>query len=211
VSDLDAEFTNNHLHIYNTLVINNGVDSAYFSDNKGQRDLSSLLFVGNFNNVSNEISIKHFVENIFPAIKIKYPNVKLYVVGPNANFSFNDSNIIMTGYVDDVREYYHKCGIFISPLISGSGLKNKILEAMSASIPVVTSNIGNDGINAKDREQIMLANSKDEWLSAISELFESKELYNRVINNALDYVSTNYSWSTKLNEYYSAFIKTITK
>lgn len=206
VSSVDTEFSKKFLDRLNVVTIHNGVDCIYYNYNrKIEREKNSLLFVGNYRNVSNAIGVNNFVKNIFPLIKKVVPEVKLYIVGPHANFSFDDPNVIVTGFVDDLRDYYGKCTVFIAPLLTGSGIKNKVLEAMAAGIPVISSSIGIDGIDVENGYHLLVADEVTQWRDMIVDLLNNSQKRDYLANNAQIYVKDNYDWNTVIEQYFSQF------
>ena len=111
-----------------------------------------LLFYGAMNRSENYTSILKFIETVYKNIYERLNNVTLTIMGnkpPRNVISYNGKyNITVTGFVQDPQRYFDKANIFIAPLLFGAGIKIKILEAFSAGLPVVTNNIGIEGISA---------------------------------------------------------------
>lgn len=177
-------------------VVANGVDTTFFSNNK--KDEIKLVFLGDMSTPPNNDAVKYFIEEIYPLV-LKEENIKFYIVGRNpSNYikSLNkNDNIIVTGSVEDVREYLQKDTIFITPMISGTGIKNKILEAMSMNLPVISTSIGISGINARNNVHYMLADSPIEFKNAIIELIRNPQLREEISSSARLFVENNYSWN----------------
>jgi len=212
VSELDKEFTSNFCKTNNLISVTNGVDAEYFSPNFQNRDDCSMLFVGNFNYQPNNVAVIQFIKNIYPKVKNAYPNVILYIVGMNGNFNFDDKSIIVTGFTDDLRCYYKKATIFISPLKSGSGVKNKILEAMASGIPIISTTIGVDGINGVENNKNALISDTDEaFTNNIFQLFKDENKRFDLANSARKLIESDFSWQNKISLYYLWFKKIIEK
>lgn len=206
VSDVDRNFTEKMICRDGLIAIPNGVDVDYFKmDGTTNRQSENLLFIGNFKNISNVLSMNYFCNEVYPIIKKSHPNLKMFIVGPHAPFNFEDKSIIVTGFVDDLREYYHKCTLFVSPLVTGSGIKNKVLEAMAAGIPVITSNIGVDGIAVIPGKHVIVANSTQEWVDSISAVLNDSDLRMHLSENSKRYVLNGYDWNMVVKRYYSSF------
>jgi len=126
----------------------------------------SLLFVGAMYRSANYNSMLWFIREILPQISEKVPKVKLYIVGnkpPQRLQELSDGQkVIVTGFVPSLEEYYRQCEVFVAPLLCGAGIKVKILEAMAYGLPVVTNNIGIEGIPATSGKDVMLYNSPKE-------------------------------------------------
>lgn len=201
VSTYDSNFAIKRLNIKNSISIRNGVDLSFFSG-INYKDSKSLLFVGNYNYKPNVDAVNYFVSEILPSLRVKYPNLILYVVGPNSAFEFDDSNIIVTGFVEDIREYYSKSAIFVSPLLTGAGVKNKILEAMAAGLPVVATKISVDGIENLDHgKNILIAKTTEEFINITLSLLDDSEQRKFISKNSMDLMNNGFSWSSTLSSY----------
>lgn len=183
-------------------VIPNGVDTSFFkNENKVQEP--KLVFLGDMSTPPNNDAVKYFVENIYPLI-IKEKEINFYIVGRNPSEyiqSLNQKkNIIVTGAVEDVRKYLEPGTIFITPMISGTGIKNKILEAMSMGLPVVSTSIGISGIDATNKKEFMLADDITDYKDIIIKLINDEKLRKNIGFNARIFVENNYSWKTSMKE-----------
>ena len=109
-----------------------------------QNEESNLVFVGSMCYAPNIVAVKTFVKSIFPLVLNRIPNAKFYIVGSRPVKSICDlasENIIVTGFVDDPKDYLRKATVVVVPMYSGAGVQNKILEAMSIGCCVVTTKI----------------------------------------------------------------------
>lgn len=180
-------------------VISNGVDTAYFAPAKADKNID-LIFTGNMNYFPNVDGVVYFCEEIMPKILKVRPDVKFYIVGVNPNkevISLADNkNIFVTGFVDDIREYLNRAKIFVAPLRSGSGIQNKILEAMACGLPVVSTSQGNSGIKAEDGKDIVLADDIEELAKTIIDLLSADNKRTRIGDSARNMVEKNFSWSS---------------
>jgi sugar transferase (PEP-CTERM/EpsH1 system associated) len=202
-SEKDKEALNGYTKIK---VVSNGVDYEKFNyryEKDIEKDID-LLFVGNMSYFPNAQAVEFFFDIIYPILKQYKENFKVYVVGPNPNRkirSLSDNNkIFVTGLVDEVVEYYHRAKVFIAPLQSGSGIQNKILEAMACGVSVVTTSVGNSGIQAKDGEHIYLADDPKSFTNKVDSLLENNDERKRLAKNARAFVEDNFSWEAKSRE-----------
>ncbi|MDL1957076.1 MAG: glycosyltransferase, partial [Candidatus Desulfofervidus auxilii] len=155
-----------------------------------------LLFVGNFNHLPNVDAMKYFCQEIFPKIKEKLKDIKLYIVGNNPPQEIKDlenKNIIVTGYVPDLKPYMESTKVFIAPLRYGAGMKGKIGEALSYGLPVVTTSIGTEGMNLKNNTHVIIADDASTFANAVIKLYTDKELWERLRENGIRHIQNNFT------------------
>lgn len=155
-----------------------------------------LLFVGNFNHKPNEDAVLYFVKEIFPSIKEKLPDVKFYVVGNNPTEkikALTSNNIIITGWVPDVKEYIDKCRVEVVPLRYGAGNKGKVGEALSSGIPIVTTSIGAEGMGIEDGVHAFISDEPKKFSDRVVELYQSKETWQKFSFNGKHLIALQYS------------------
>ncbi|MCF7800539.1 MAG: glycosyltransferase [Candidatus Marinimicrobia bacterium] len=158
---------------------------------------SDLLFVGNFSHTPNVDAVLHFHKNMWPAILVKLPDIKWYIVGnnpPESIKSLANDQIIVTGYVEDLTPYLQKARISISPLRYGAGMKGKIGEALSWMIPVVTTSIGAEGMSLEHRKTALVADKPEDFVASVVELYHDQPLWTILSENGRALVERN--WST---------------
>ncbi|MFH1612322.1 MAG: glycosyltransferase family 4 protein [bacterium] len=158
----------------------NGVDSDYFKPMETKIEPFSLVFTGTMYYEPNIDAMEYFCQNIFPLLKEKIPLVKLYIVGqkpPQKIINFGkDENIIVTGFVEDIREYIAQSCIYIVPVRTGGGTKTKILEAWSMEKPIISTLFGAMGLNYISNENIIIADTSLEFVDKIIMLFENENM-----------------------------------
>ena len=179
-------------------VVANGVDTKYFKNNN-TTSTPRLVFLGDMSTPPNNDAIKYFMKEIYTNITT---DVDFYIVGRNPTKyikNLQNKQVHVTGSVEDVRSYLPIGSIFVSPMISGTGIKNKILEAMSMQLPVITTSKGISGINAIEDEEFILADTPEQFKDDIIDLLENPEKMIKIGENARKLVEKKYSWqhSTK--------------
>lgn len=182
------------------VIIPNGVDYEYFTPQTPEKEID-LIFTGNMGYPPNINGAEYLVNNILPIIKQHKPDVKLVIAGANPHkriLSLQSSGIQVTGWVKDMREYYAKARIFIAPMQIGTGLQNKLLEAMAMKIPSITSPLANKALEAKPNFEILIGNDAEEYAKHIINLLENKEIYNKIAQNGYDFVSAKYNWKNSI-------------
>ena len=180
-------------------VVPNGVDTEYFSamQNRATEE-NALVFTGYMGWQPPEDAVAFFCRNIFPELLAAYPDLKFYIVGKNPSpvvSSFdNRSNIIVTGFVDDVRPYLEKAKVVVVPLRIGGGTRLKILEAMSMGKAVVSTSVGAEGLKLSPDHDICIADSPADFTLGVKKLMDSASLRASMGARARENVVRNYDW-----------------
>lgn len=167
--------------------------------NKRIRDIHKIVFTGNLNYEPNLSAIFWFLRDILPKISEKYPTIQFSIVGRNASLknirlfqSINNVNFI--GPVNDMFEEISKHDISVAPMISGSGMQFKILEAMSIGVPVVSTTLGVGAIKANHGSEILIGDTNEEFINCIIQLIEHDDLYKKLKVSAQRLIKINHSW-----------------
>jgi len=158
-------------------------------------DRQDLLFVGS-SHPPNTDAILFYAREIMPLLHERLPGVRLYVVGGNPDRKLKEiesENIILTGYVEDLRPYFEKCLVYCAPLRYGAGVKGKIIEAMSFGLPIVTTSIGAEGLDAVNERHMLLAEGTVEIVEGVFKLCSNKSLWERVSADSRRFVAGNFS------------------
>lgn len=198
----------------NATVISNGVDTDFYRPQNETLRPNSLIFTGAMDWFPNEDAILYFYDKIWPRLKSEVNGIRLYVVGRNPsdkvlNLSKKDKNIVVTGYVEDVRPYTARSTVYIVPLRIGGGSRLKILEAMAMGKAIVSTSVGAEGLEVDAGENILIADPPEEFAGRIISLLKDKSLRSRLGEAAREMVINKYSWEiigARLNDVY---IKTV--
>jgi glycosyltransferase involved in cell wall biosynthesis len=129
----------------------------------------TILFWGAMNRPENKDAVEWFLKEIFPGILSRYPDAKLNVVGanpPDYIKKLANKNIIVTGFIKNPLSYFESARLAVAPLRLGAGVKVKVLEALSAGVPVVATNIGGEGISHKN---LFFADTPGEFINIVLE------------------------------------------
>jgi polysaccharide biosynthesis protein PslH len=133
-----------------------------------------VIFSGNLEYAPNIAAIRFFHRNVWPALQSRWPELKWKILGKNPgrlrDLAANDRNIEITGFVDDAVAVIAQSQVAIVPLLAGSGTRVKILEAWAARTPVVSTTLGAEGLEYRDREHLVLADGPESFITAVSEL-----------------------------------------
>ncbi|HEY2843834.1 MAG TPA: glycosyltransferase [Bryobacteraceae bacterium] len=137
-----------------------GIDTSGYDFQHSGREPFTLLFLGSFRHLPNVEALQWFLDQVFPRIRQDEPRARLVIVGsdPPPRHSLRDSEAIeMIGFVEDVREPLMRYSLFVCPILAGSGVRVKLLEAFAAGIPVVSTRLGAEGLADTDGEICALA------------------------------------------------------
>ena len=157
---------------------------------------NNIIFVGKMSYEPNVVAVTFFSTKIFPVLKNKFPNLKFKIVGANPDprvsklSSYN--GIEVTGFVKSIEPYFQESTIVIAPMLTGAGIQNKIIQAMSYGCCVATTPIGAEGLNIENNE-IAIYNSEDEWVNGIEKLLSDRNKRKNMGFLAIDYVRKNLS------------------
>lgn len=160
----------------------------------------NIFFCGSLNYHPNFEGLHWFYEKVWPVIINGYPQAKLTVVGsgsPAAQLANlrNDKSVIFAGMVPDVNPYYEQAAVSIVPLLSGSGTRLKILEAMSKGVPIVSTSVGAEGINYIDGKDILIADDINGFAQKVISLLKNQEKRLQMQQNARELVIKHYDWN----------------
>jgi len=168
---------------------------------------NTLIFTGAMHYLPNEDACLFFSKKILPIITKSVPDIKFYVVGNRPSKSIlnlsKNKNIIVTGFVPDMSEYLRQSAVFVCPLRVGTGVRMKILEAMAAGRPVISTTIGYKGIDATNMENIVIADTPDDFAKMTIRLLMDRNLYTKIAEGGKDLVRKKYDInriSTDINQ-----------
>ena len=179
-------------------IIGNGIDTNYFQ--KIETEIKyELIFIGNLSYLPNIEAANFISKEILPKLLEKLPNIKILIAGSNPSnrvIKLANKNIEVQGWVEDIRKSYSSGKIFFAPMTIGSGLQNKLLEAMSIGIPCITSELSNRSLKAIDKKNILIGNSVNEYVNHIISLLNDEKKRKIIGESGRKYVIENYNWKT---------------
>ncbi len=182
-------------------VVPNGVDTEYFGGSWAPPTGKSaeVVFVGTLDYQPCEIAVWDFATEVLPLLRKAVPEVRFVVVGRKPSqrlkkLAERDNSIKLTGWVEDVRPFMKRAKVVVVPLKSGSGTRLKILEAFSMGLPVVSTTIGMEGIDAVDGIHLLIADSLKDFAYSVQRLIEDPELAQRIGGAGRKLVVGKYSW-----------------
>lgn len=178
--------------------IPNGVDASFFTTINTKKD-KDLVFIGNMSYAPN-IEATHYIANeILPLLNTTQKSYNLLISGANPHASIlrlakSNPNVEITGWVDDIRTSYARGKIFVAPMMIGTGMQNKLIEAMAMGIPCITTPLANNAINGIHNESIIVAENKEEFVTAIHSLLNDAEFYSKISKGGKKLVMEKFNW-----------------
>ncbi|KAB2840257.1 MAG: glycosyltransferase [Melioribacteraceae bacterium] len=178
-------------------VIPNGIDEDYYIDIYSDKKYD-IMFSGNLSYPPNIDAAFFLAQKIVPLLLSDHPNLRVLIVGASPNkkvLNLVSTNIVIRSWVEDIRECYASTKIYVAPMQLGTGLQNKLLEAMMMKIPCITSSLAQKGINAKIGEEILVADKPEEYCYLIKKLLEDISYSDKIAMNGQNYVKRNFNWN----------------
>lgn len=206
VSSSDLESVRGHSQALPLINISNGVDSSVFRPDESRRIPGRVLFTGNFDYAPNAQAARHLALDIFPRIRSMSPEATLQIVGRNPPPELLGlPGVIATGFVDDIAACYQSAEVFVCPLQSGAGVKNKILEALSTGLPIVTSSLGVDGIeHIQEGEHYLLANDPETFAHNTVRMLADSPMRRAMGQSSRAVAVRHLSWQPVVDRYFDA-------
>lgn len=160
---------------------------------------NSILFIGTLTWEANIDAVLYFLKDIWPKILSIRPEVKFYIVGKNPDIRIiqavkESHQVYLTGFVQDLDEYYTRCKVFISPLRFGSGIKVKVMNALYRGIPTVSTTIGAEGLAVDHGKDMMVTDDANQFAEDIIKLLEDPYLWKNISSNSRQLANELYTW-----------------
>jgi len=192
-----------------------GIDLERIKYDSREVNFRCLFFLGSLDWFPNKEGLVWFINNVWQKIHARYPEVKFYVAGRNAPKWLirrikKSGNILFLGEVENAYDFMIDKGIMIVPLFSGSGMRVKVIEGMALGKVIVSTAIGAEGIDIKHRENIIIADSADEFEKEVGNILENKSFFTKIGENAKRFVVENLNnnkITAGLAEFYKANLK----
>ncbi|PLX00127.1 MAG: hypothetical protein C0593_01680 [Marinilabiliales bacterium] len=177
-------------------VVPNGVDYNYFSPVDEPTDVD-VVFIGNMGYPPNIDASEFLANEILPLLKKVIPGVRIMLAGANPHArvqNLEGKDVIVTGWVDDIRDCYSRSKVFVAPMRIGTGLQNKLLEAMAMKKPCVTTDLANSALGAKENIEILVSDNAKAIAGHIITLLTDTEKAKSIAENGYNFVHRNFSW-----------------
>jgi glycosyltransferase involved in cell wall biosynthesis len=213
LAERDARFNREFVPEGKFVVISLGIDTEHYSPRLLHSTPAALVFHGNLSYPPNVDAALHLANHIFPLVKRQIPNVTLKLIGAAPHDSVkalaSHPAITLAADLPDLREALASGEIYACAVRFGSGLKNKVLEAMAMGLPVVSYRISTSGIKCTPGKHLQVADSPQEFAGHIVELLQHPNIARQMADAARDLVVTEYEWDSKVEQWNSLYQEVI--
>jgi glycosyltransferase involved in cell wall biosynthesis len=179
-----------------------GVDTQYWKRESPHRQANCLVFTGVMNYAPNEDAAICLIEKIVPLIRQSIPRLQVFIVGRDPAPVLQEKarrhpGVTVTGFVDDVRPYLERATVFAAPLRFGSGVQNKVLEAMAMQVPVVTTSLVAAGlrVDGAATPPLGVADGEKQFAGRVVDLLQQEEQRARLAEDGRRFVENHFVWS----------------
>ena len=204
VSANEAEVFRRHVPGGRVSVVTNGVDLEYYAPDSAELAPGGpplALFTGTMDYEPNVDAVRHFCRNILPLTRGPLPELEFCVVGRRPKRSVRrlarNSRVTVTGPVNDVRPYLRRAGVVVAPLRLGTGLQNKVLEAMASGVPVVGTSHAFRGLKSPEAAGVRVADHQLDFAKEVIALLTDTSLHHECARTARQYVETHHRWNDR--------------
>lgn len=187
-------------------VVGNSVDIPDNSRISQHDNNDTIIFIGKMSYNPNIVAVTFFVTQVFPILLLSFPHLKFVIVGATPDVRVqqlaNNKNIIVTGFVDSIEPYLQHAAIVVAPMLTGAGIQNKIIQAMSYACCIVTTTIGAEGLNIVNNE-IAIVDGAEEMAERITYLLRNKDERCLMGRTARQYVMNNLSEEVIIEQFWN--------
>lgn len=184
----------------------------YLPDYSAFKKPMAISFIGSLDWMPNNEAVRWFLDAVWPIVHKKFPDLEFHFAGRNAPAdlrNINRSQVYFHSDVHDAKSFMIKYPVLIVPVFAGSGIRVKILEAMALGRVVITTSIGLEGIPAKHKEEVILANSVHDFLESIQQCYDNYPDIIQIGQNAHQFVSRHFDSSKLANKLVTAYQKVL--
>ena len=178
------------------VVLPNGIDTEYFKPIDTPKNYD-VVFCGNMKYPPNVDAAKHLVKDIMPKVWEKHPQARVLISGTNPKSEVKrlaNEHITVTGRVEDIRQSYAQSKVFVAPMRMGSGMQNKLLEAMAMGLPCVTSKLAADALGTETGKHLLIGESSDDFAQKIVALLDNESHRAELADEGKRFVCDNFNW-----------------
>jgi glycosyltransferase involved in cell wall biosynthesis len=193
-------------------VIPNGVDAGYFApDPKVSRDSSRIVFTGVMSYAPNVLAADFLARRVFPLVRAARPASRLAIVGrapdPRVRALAELEGVEVTGEVEDLRPWLVGSGVYVCPMISGTGIKNKLLEAMACGAACVATSLALQGLRVRPGRELLVGTTAQELADGLLRVLGDGECRERLGQAARQYVLREHDWGSVAHAYQEVYLE----
>jgi polysaccharide biosynthesis protein PslH len=205
VSEDDQKTMKKHCPKTKFAVVKNGVSTKSFAQKKFKKASSPTVLFGiaNFKWMQNREGADILLKSVWPKIKNKLPQAKLWIIGryaPQFYGQFSKDKNILIKEADDVNYFYQKAWVLVAPIRSGGGSRTKFFEAMASKLPIITTSQGIEGIKAKKNQEAIIVNTNDQLAKATVSLINNPKKMAEIGRRAQKLIVKKYRWEESAQE-----------
>ena len=197
ISDQDRQLIQ-HPRRNEVSIVLNGIDTEFFQPRPLAPKQYDVLFCGNMGYHPNVDAACFLAEEIMPLVRARHPAARLLIAGttpaPRVR-ALASAQVEVSGWVPDIRAAYAAARVFVAPMRVGTGLQNKLLEAMAMQLPCVTTPLANNALGGISGQQLCVAEGGEALADAISTLLDDAAAAAQIAARGLDFVKTSYNWA----------------
>jgi glycosyltransferase involved in cell wall biosynthesis len=187
-------------------VVPNGVDLSLYSRRPGvEREPGHLVFTGALDYAPNVATAVFLAEQVMPLVIEGDPSAELYLVGRDPServTALGDlPGVTVVGPVEHMSDALSRASVYVCPMVSGTGIKNKLLEALANGLPCVASTLAVRGMRVEDGEEVLIADTAAEIADAVLRLLRDDGLRGELSASGRSYVSANHTWAGMASAY----------
>ena len=171
----------------NPVAVVPNIHSPYLGENKDFHERHNILFIGSYTHPPNIDAVLWLCEAIMPLVWEKLPEVTVTLLGSNPTqevIALKSNKVQVPGYISDVSSYFLSHRVFVSPLRYGAGMKGKIGQSLEYGLPIISTDIGIEGMNLTPGRNILIANRAERFAAQIIRLYQDEKLWRRLAANA---------------------------
>lgn len=181
-------------------IVPNGIDESFLVNNQPLKKEVDIVFIGNMSYPPNITASQFIVREILPLLS---KNIKTKIAGSSPAkevLKLASKQVEVTGYVEDIKSAYGSAELFVAPMFLGTGLQNKLLEAMALGIPCITTSLANNALGAQPEKDILIADDAEKFAEQIKRLQEDTELKKQIIRNGQAFILEHYRWDAVIKD-----------
>jgi sugar transferase (PEP-CTERM/EpsH1 system associated) len=179
-------------------IVLNGIDTDFFQPQPAAEKQYDVLFCGNMSYHPNVDAACFLAEEIMPLVRQRHPAARLLVAGTTPAprvLALASAHVEISGWVPDIRAAYAAARVFVAPMRVGTGLQNKLLEAMAMALPCVTTPLANNALGGTDGEELLVTKTAPELAQAIIGLLDNPDQAAALAARGHAFVKARYTWA----------------